>query len=145
MSFRQRRQKVITDDPSEEIKGPLGGLSFVVSGVFENITREKLEAFVKKNGGKLQTGVTKSLDYLIVGKILDDNRPVTEGMKYKNAVNFGKKIMTEKEFEMFCKSRFDNPDFILGRKRIKDTTEDSYDYFAGSTEKDADMDKIDKL
>jgi hypothetical protein len=80
------------------------------------------------------------LNYLIVGKILDDNRPVSEGMKYKNAVNFGKKIMTEKEFEMFCKSRFDNPDFILGRKRIKDTTEDAFDYFAGSKEKDADSD-----
>jgi BRCT domain type II-containing protein len=36
-----------------DLKGPLGGMQIVVSGVFENITREKLEEFIKKNGGKL--------------------------------------------------------------------------------------------
>jgi len=34
-----------------EARGPLGGGSYAVSGVFEDITREKLEEFIKKNGG----------------------------------------------------------------------------------------------
>jgi hypothetical protein len=32
-----------TDDQYSEARGPLGGGTFVVTGVFENITREKLE------------------------------------------------------------------------------------------------------
>ena len=45
--------------------------------------------------------------------------------------------MTEKEFEQFCKQRFNNPDFLLGRKRKKDTTAQSEDYLVGeSKEKD---------
>ena len=86
-----------------------------MSGVFVNITREKLEQFIKKNGGRLQSGVSAKTDYLIVGKILDDNREVTAGAKYQKAISFGKKIMTEKEFELFCRQRFRNPDFLLGR------------------------------
>ena len=38
--------------------------------------------------------------------------------------------MTEKEFEMFCRQKFENPDFLLGRKKKKDTTEGAFDYFA---------------
>jgi hypothetical protein len=34
-----------------------------------------------------------------VGKLLDDNRQVTDGNKYKKAIQFGKKVMTEREFE----------------------------------------------
>lgn len=96
-------------------RGPLGGSTFVVSGVFENITREKLEEFIKKKGGRLVAAVTRNTDYLIIGKLLDDNRPATEGGKYKKAHTLGKKIMTEKEFEFFCKQKFNNPDFLLGR------------------------------
>jgi hypothetical protein len=39
--------------------------------------------------------------------------------------------MTEKEFEFYCRDAFENPDFILGRKPRKDTTEASKDYFTG--------------
>ena len=34
-----------------EARGPLGGGTYAVSGVFVDITREKLEEFIKKNGG----------------------------------------------------------------------------------------------
>lgn len=40
--------------------------------------------------------------------------------------------MGEKEFELFCREKFENPDFLLGRKTKKDTTEDASDYFVGS-------------
>ena len=112
----------------------------MVSGVFVNITREKLEQFIKKNGGRLQSGVSAKTDYLIVGKILDDNREVTAGAKYQKAISFGKKIMTEKEFELFCRQRFRNPDFLLGRQRTKDPTEESFNYYAN-----AEKDKGDEL
>jgi hypothetical protein len=47
------------------------------------------------------------------------------------AVKLGKKVMTEGEFEAFCKIKFQNPDFLLGRKTKKDATVSSYDYYAG--------------
>ena len=68
-------------------RGPLCGLSYACSGVFENITREKLEYFIKMNDGKLASSVSTKTNYLIIGKILDDNRPVTESGKYKTRIS----------------------------------------------------------
>jgi len=59
--------------------------------------------------------MTGKVNYLIAGKILDDGRPVMDSMKYKKALTFKKKIMTEKEFELFCRHKMRNPDFVLGR------------------------------
>lgn len=50
--------------------------------------------------------VNKKTDYLIVGHILDDGRQPSEGKKYQMAVKLGKKVMTEGEFESFCKIKF---------------------------------------
>lgn len=48
--------------------------------------------------------------------------------------------MTEKEFEMFCRDKFENPDFLLGRKTKKDTTEQSANYFVESGQKKEEID-----
>ena len=93
--------------------GKLAGVNFVVSGVFENVTREMLEKFIKQNGGRLVAGVSVKTDYLVTGKILEDSRPVTSGGKYRRAIEMKKKIMTEKEFELFCRERFRDPKFNL--------------------------------
>ena len=50
--------------------------------------------------------VNRKTDYLIVGHILDDGRQPHEGKKYQMANKFGKKVMTESEFESFCKMKF---------------------------------------
>lgn len=123
-------------------KGPLGGKSYCVTGVFENITREKLEYFIKSNDGRLASSVSGKTDYLITGKLLDDNRPVVEGGKYKRAMQLGIKIMGEKEFELFCREKFENPDFLLGRKTKKDTTEGAQDYFVASGNQATAIDEI---
>lgn len=34
-----------------EARGPFGGGSYAVSGQFKDITREKIEEFIKKSGG----------------------------------------------------------------------------------------------
>ena len=80
MAAKTTKEKQKQQD--SECKGSLGGGTYVVSGVFDKLTREKLEEFIKKNGGRLVHGVSNKTDYLIVGKLLDDNRPVTEGAKY---------------------------------------------------------------
>ena len=161
LETRKERRKLIVDEESKderrekamqmqetyaECSGGLGGGNFVVSGVFENITRENLEKFIKKNGGRLIQGVTGKTDYLVVGKLLDDNRPVTEGGKYQRAILLKKKIMTEKEFELFCRDRLKNPDFLLGRQKHKDPIGNSSDHFLGSGKQGAsEIDGVDDI
>ena len=94
------------DDEVGRARGPLGGGMYVVSGQFRDITREKLEEFIKKSGGNLGVGVNKKTDYLVVGHILDDGRQPEEGKKYQMAVKLGKKVMNEGEFEKYCKVKF---------------------------------------
>jgi len=55
--------------------------------------------------------------------------------------------MTEREFDFFCKHKFDTPDFLLGRKRKKDATECTFDYYAGvnSAKVDDGISKIDDI
>lgn len=138
-----KARDVVPDDMAEH-RGPLGGGSYVVSGQFRDITREKLEEFIKKSGGNLMLAVNRKTDYLVVGHILDDGRQPHEGKKSQMAVKLGKKILTESEFEAFCKIKFQDPDFLLGRKTKKDATAGSEDhYISGIPNKDAIGDVMD--
>mmetsp|Transcript_23493 Transcript_23493/g.31490 ORF Transcript_23493/g.31490 Transcript_23493/m.31490 type:complete len:88 (+) Transcript_23493:302-565(+) len=53
--------------------------------------------------------------------------------------------MSEKEFELFCKDRFRNPDFILGRDRKKDPTEQSVDHFLNTEKKKTPVDAVNDI
>lgn len=66
-----------------------------MSGVFDSITREKVEAFIISKGGFNKSAVSGKTDYLIVGSKLEDGREVTEGSKYRNAVAKKKPILNE--------------------------------------------------
>ena len=52
---------------SEEKRQVLSGLTFVVSGVFNEISREKLEALISEYGGRVTGSVSGKTDYLVVG------------------------------------------------------------------------------
>ena len=81
------------------------------------------------------SAVSRKTNYLIIGYLLDDNRQVTEGNKYKKSIELGTvKIMKEKEFELFCRKRLGNPNFILGRKKVKDSTANAEDIWIGVDE-----------
>lgn len=47
---------------------PLQGKRFLVTGTFDGIPRERIIAYIEENGGVYAAGVSKGLDYLIVGK-----------------------------------------------------------------------------
>lgn len=74
----------------------------------------------------------KNTNYLVSGHILEDGREPYEGKKYQYAIKLKKTIMNETDFEKFCKIKFQNPDFLLGRKRKKDGTIESEDYMISS-------------
>jgi DNA ligase (NAD+) len=70
----------------------LGGKSFVISGTFEHYNREELQEIILKNGGRLLSGVSGKLDYLVAG---DNMGP----SKLAKAEKLGVKIISEKDFD----------------------------------------------
>ena len=45
----------------------LFGKTFVISGVFEKYSREELKTIIEENGGKILSGISAKLDYLVAG------------------------------------------------------------------------------
>lgn len=78
-------------EPEKE-SDALAGKSFVISGVFEKYERDELQDIILKNGGRILSGVSGKLDYLVAG---DNMGP----SKRKKAEKLGVKIISEKEFE----------------------------------------------
>ena len=67
------------------------GKSFVISGVFENYERDELKELIIKNGGKVSSGITAKLDYLVAG---DNMGPA----KLEKAQKLNIKMISESEF-----------------------------------------------
>lgn len=64
----------------------LKGYTFVCSGILPNLGRDDCEDLIKTLGGRVTGAVSGKTDYLVVGNVLEDGRPYTEGSKYKKAV-----------------------------------------------------------
>ena len=78
-------------EKAEGSSDTLKGLTLVISGSFENYSRDELKELIELHGGKNTGSVSKKTDYLIAG----------EGMgpsKRQKAENFGVKIISESEF-----------------------------------------------
>ena len=69
----------------------LEGLSFVVSGRFENYSREGLKKTIEDNSGKILSGVSSKVDYLVAGEKMGPE-------KKRKAEKLGVKIISEQEF-----------------------------------------------
>ena len=69
----------------------LKGLSFVVSGVFKNYSRDELKQMIENNGGKNSSGVSSKTSFLIAG---DESGP----SKLEKAAQLGVKIISEDDF-----------------------------------------------
>jgi DNA ligase (NAD+) len=70
----------------------LGGKSFVISGTFQKYSREQLHEIILKNGGRLLSGVSGKLDYLVAGESMGPS-------KLAKAEKLGVKIISETELE----------------------------------------------
>lgn len=67
----------------------LSGRTFVFTGVLTNVSRDQAQDFVKILGGRVTGSVSSKTDYLVVGDILEDGRPYTDGSKYRKAMEHG--------------------------------------------------------
>lgn len=71
--------------------GKLVGLSFVVSGVFQNFSREGIKQVISEQGGRVLSAVSANTSFLVAG---DKMGPA----KIRRAEAIGVKIISEAEF-----------------------------------------------
>ncbi len=69
----------------------LHGKSFVVSGVFQHFSREEITQKILANGGKVLSGVSAKLDFLVAGENMGPS-------KLEKANKLGVKMISEAEF-----------------------------------------------
>jgi DNA ligase (NAD+) len=74
----------------------LANKSFVISGTFVNYDRDQLQEIILKNGGRILSGVSGKLDYLVAG---DNMGP----SKKEKAEKLGVTIISEADFEKLLK------------------------------------------
>ncbi|MFZ3073944.1 MAG: NAD-dependent DNA ligase LigA [Minisyncoccales bacterium] len=78
-------------EPYEKADGRLRGLSFVITGTLESMSRQNAKDIVRGLGGVAIETVSKNTDYLVAGK--------NPGSKFAKARKLGVKIINEKEFK----------------------------------------------
>lgn len=78
------------DNPQSE-SALLENKSFLVTGTLENYSRKEMQELIKANGGKLLSGVSKNLDYLIIGA--NPGSKLDKAQQLKSVA-----ILTENEF-----------------------------------------------
>ncbi len=79
-------------DDGQEIKSEkLKGMTFVVTGTFESMSREEIEELVKAHSGKLVSSVSAKLNFLIVG-----NKPGAAKLEKAKKLNIN--TLSEQEF-----------------------------------------------
>ena len=68
----------------------LGGLKFVISGVFDDFSRDELKNIISQNGGKLISNVSSKINYFIAGKNIGPS-------KLKKVLDFKIPILSESD------------------------------------------------
>mmetsp|Transcript_26195 Transcript_26195/g.56750 ORF Transcript_26195/g.56750 Transcript_26195/m.56750 type:complete len:186 (+) Transcript_26195:175-732(+) len=63
--------------------GCLDGLVFVFTGELKGYSRDAAESLIKSCGGAVRSAVSGKTNYLVIGSLLEDGRPVSSGSKYR--------------------------------------------------------------
>jgi DNA ligase (NAD+) len=82
-----RRAGVRLTEEKTEVKGPLLGLTFVITGTLPTFSREEASRLIEEAGGKVGSSVSRKTDYLVVGE--------TPGSKLSKAQELGVKTLDE--------------------------------------------------
>ena len=101
-AYRRRWGQSDREPPQHGLKPvPIGkancleGLVFVLSGLNESLTRDEMSSLITKYGGVERSAISKKTSYLIAGFEMEDGRPITEGTKYRAALEKGIPIINE--------------------------------------------------
>ena len=89
----------LKEDSIQLESSTLDNKSFVISGVFENFSRDQLKQLIKANGGRVVSSISAKLDYLLAGRKMGPS-------KLKKAESLGILLISEEDFLKLIK--FDN-------------------------------------
>ncbi len=77
--------------PKEQKKTAITGLSFVLTGSLETMTRDQAKRLIKEAGGHVQSAVSSKTDFVVAG--------VNAGSKLKKAKELNVEVIDEEEFK----------------------------------------------
>lgn len=78
------------DTEDEKKSDKFSGLTFVLTGTLENLTRKEASTIIENLGGKTSSSVSKNTDYVLAGS--------EAGSKLDKAISLGIKVISEDEF-----------------------------------------------
>ena len=85
---------VVITEKTVEKTNEFEGLTFVLTGTLENMTRDEASEMIKARGGKTSSSVSKKTDYVLAGE--------EAGSKLTKAQALGVKIINKEEFLIMC-------------------------------------------
>ncbi len=85
---------VVVTEKIVEKTSEFDGLTFVLTGTLENMTRDEASEMIKARGGKTSSSVSKKTDYVLAGE--------EAGSKLTKAQALGVKIINKEEFLKMC-------------------------------------------
>jgi DNA ligase (NAD+) len=92
---RLARAGVTMSAPTARRKGPLSGLTFVLTGTLPSFTREQAKQLIEEHGGRVATGISKNVNFVLVGE--------DAGSKLDKAKKLGIRTIEEDEFKKMLK------------------------------------------
>ena len=92
---RLKNAGVDTANEIKEVSKEFEGLTFVLTGALENMTRDEASEMIKARGGKVSSSVSKKTSYVLAGE--------EAGSKLTKAQELGVKIIGLEEFLDMCK------------------------------------------
>ena len=92
---RLKNAGVKTENRVSVLSSDFEGLTFVLTGTLENMTRDEASEMIKARGGKVSSSVSKKTSYVLAGE--------EAGSKLTKAQALGVKIINKEEFLEMCK------------------------------------------
>lgn len=102
IEFREKNRNIVeflikfekellkNEEVDSDISNKLENMKFVITGTFENYSRDDIKNLIEKNSGKVLNSISKKVDYLIAGE--------KAGSKLEKAKENNIKIINLKEF-----------------------------------------------
>jgi DNA ligase (NAD+) len=84
-----RRRGLTFDEPRPKTTGALRGMTVVLTGTLETLSREQATELIESNGGKVTSGVSKKTAFVVAG--------TDPGSKLEKARALGVKVVGERE------------------------------------------------
>jgi DNA ligase (NAD+) len=86
-----RRRGLTLAEPVQKSTGALKGMTFVLTGTLESLSREQATELIESNGGKVTSGVSKKTSFVVAG--------TDPGSKLEKAQTLGVKVVGEAELK----------------------------------------------